>query len=100
MKEIVQHILNLAKLYMDENEAKQMEEHLNNILMMVDKLREIDTENVEPLYYPYDELTLRFREDTEKESLAKFEVLENSPESFSDFIKAPSPLKGVIKKSL
>jgi len=98
MKSIVRHVLSLAKLRLSEEELEKMEEHFQKVLKMVEKLKEVNTEGVSPLYYPHEDVTLRMRKDLPGESLPKIEVLQNSPETFSDYIKAPSPLKGVSKK--
>lgn len=99
MSDRLKRILNLAKLYIPDNQVEEIEEHFEKVLKMVEKLKELDVSNVEPLYYPHEQFQLRLREDKPSESLSKIEVLQNSPETFTDFIKAPSPLKGVAKKT-
>lgn len=99
MKDIVSKVLNLAKLSLRADEFEKMEEHFQKVLKMVNKLKEVDTQDVEPLFYPHDNVKLRLRDDKIGESLTKIEVLENAPDFFTDFIKAPSPLKGLTKKS-
>jgi aspartyl-tRNA(Asn)/glutamyl-tRNA(Gln) amidotransferase subunit C len=99
MKEVVKKVLHLAKLQLPEEEEKALVEHFKKVLDMVEKLKEVDTEGVEPLYYPHEGFTLRMREDAPESSLLKIEVLQNAPEAFTDYIKAPSPLRGITKKS-
>ncbi|MGB9823859.1 MAG: Asp-tRNA(Asn)/Glu-tRNA(Gln) amidotransferase subunit GatC [Candidatus Hydrothermia bacterium] len=98
MSDRLKRILSLAKIYIPEEEYPQLERHFEKVLKMVERLKEVDTEGVEPIYYPHEDTFLRMREDTPGESLQKMDVLQNAPETFTDFIKAPSPLKGVAKK--
>lgn len=47
-------IANLAKLSLSETQATEYAESLNKILHMMDKLKAIDTDDVEPLKSPFD----------------------------------------------
>ncbi|MEO0247334.1 MAG: Asp-tRNA(Asn)/Glu-tRNA(Gln) amidotransferase subunit GatC [candidate division WOR-3 bacterium] len=99
MSDRLRRILSLAKLYIPDDRVEKIEEHFEKVLRMVEKLKELDVSNVEPLYYPHEHFQLRMRDDVPFESLSKIDVLQNSPETFTDFIKAPSPLKGIAKKT-
>ena len=99
MKDVVKRVLQLAKLQLDEEGEKALIEHFKKVLKMVEKLKEVDTEGVEPLYYPHENFRRRMRKDVPGPSLPKIEVLQNAPEAFTDYIKAPSPLRGITKKS-
>lgn len=99
MSDRLRRILNLAKLYIPDDRVEKIEEHFEKVLKMVEKLKELDVSNVEPLFYPHEHFQLRMRDDVPCESLSKIDVLQNSPETFTDFIKAPSPLKGIAKKT-
>ncbi|MEO0198229.1 MAG: Asp-tRNA(Asn)/Glu-tRNA(Gln) amidotransferase subunit GatC [candidate division WOR-3 bacterium] len=99
MSDRLRRILSLAKLYIPDDRVEKIEEHFEKVLRMVEKLKELDVSNVEPLYYPHEHFQLRMRDDVPCESLSKIDVLQNSPETFTDFIKAPSPLKGIAKKT-
>ncbi|MBN1233216.1 MAG: Asp-tRNA(Asn)/Glu-tRNA(Gln) amidotransferase subunit GatC [Candidatus Coatesbacteria bacterium] len=50
--EEVKEIAKLAGLSFDDNELIEFKKKFEDILRMVDKLQEIDTEDVEPLTYP------------------------------------------------
>ncbi len=45
----VQHLALLARLNLSEEEKEQYAEHLSSILQYAEKLKELDTEEVEPL---------------------------------------------------
>ena len=52
---LISELARLAKLNFDEESSKNMQQDLNKIIGFVDKLSEIDTENIEPLIYMSDE---------------------------------------------
>jgi len=94
----VKKIMKLAKLKFDKNEELEIKEHFEKMLKLVEKLKSVDISGVDPLYYPHDKTHLRRRKDEYQKGLEKYEVLENAPDTFTDYIKAPSPLKGIKKK--
>ena len=51
----VEKLADLSKLEFDEASKKELVNDLNRILGFIDKLNELDTENVEPLIYMNDE---------------------------------------------
>ncbi len=97
MKEEIFRVLRLAHLSFDE--VEELEDHFNKVLKIVERLKEVDTSDVEPLYYPHENVNLRMRGDVLRESFAKIEVLQNAPDTFTDYIKTISPLKGIAKKT-
>jgi len=46
----VKHIAGLARIKINEKEEKGLKKDLSSILEYIDKLNEVDTEKVEPLY--------------------------------------------------
>ncbi len=46
----VKHIASLARIKITEKEEKSLKKDLSSILEYIDKLNEVDTEKVEPLY--------------------------------------------------
>ena len=45
----IKRLAELAKLNLDESESKSLSSDLENILAFVEKLREVDTKQVQPL---------------------------------------------------
>jgi aspartyl-tRNA(Asn)/glutamyl-tRNA(Gln) amidotransferase subunit C len=84
----VEHIANLAKLNLTENEIEEFTGDLNQILEYVDKLNELNTENVNPLSHPVVKNNV-FREDTVKQSVDRTEALKNAPKADDEFFKVP-----------
>ena len=63
-------------------------EDLKKMIGFVDKLSEIDTENIEPLIYMSEEVNV-LRNDTLIENLSKEKALENAPQKDSDYFLVP-----------
>jgi aspartyl-tRNA(Asn)/glutamyl-tRNA(Gln) amidotransferase subunit C len=92
----VKYVAKLAKLNLDREVGKRMEEHFRRMLEYVKILDELDLEGVEPLYYPHMGYQ-RMRRDVPEEGLARDEALKDAPDSHLYFFRVPSPLKGVRK---
>lgn len=90
--ETVDKIAHLARLEF-ENEAKQeIIKDMNNMLLFIDKLNELDTQNIEPLIYMSDEVNV-LREDDVKHEITQDEALKNAPKKDSDYFKVPKVLE-------
>ncbi|MCF6097119.1 Asp-tRNA(Asn)/Glu-tRNA(Gln) amidotransferase subunit GatC [Thermovorax subterraneus] len=86
--ETVEHVANLARLYLSEEEKAEMANTLSSILDYMDKLNELDTTDVPPTAHIIP-LKNVFREDVVKESLPREEALKNAPEKERGFFKVP-----------
>ena len=89
----VEHIAELARLKFEEKELDQFTNELNEILTYVEKLNELDTENVEPLSHPIEGVN-NFREDIVKPSIQREEALKNAPDKDEEFFKVPKVIGG------
>jgi aspartyl-tRNA(Asn)/glutamyl-tRNA(Gln) amidotransferase subunit C len=85
----VEHIAKLAKLKFTEAEKLKLQVEMNTVLEYMDKLNELDLENVKPLDNINEELQNVFREDTAEPGLTKEEGLKNAPAKTDDFFKVP-----------
>lgn len=94
-KKDVEYIASLAKLKFDENELSSITDDLNSILGYVEKLNELNTDDIEPLYYPIEYENV-LREDIEKESLPTEKGLENAPDRTEEHFRVPK----VINKEI
>jgi len=70
----------LARLELSESEEERMTGQMNGILGYMDKLNELDTENVEPTTHAI-QLQNVFRPDVVKRSLDRKNSLANAPET-------------------
>ncbi|MFA7420609.1 MAG: Asp-tRNA(Asn)/Glu-tRNA(Gln) amidotransferase subunit GatC [Melioribacteraceae bacterium] len=84
----VEYIASLSKLKFEENELENFTHQLNDILAYVDKLNELDTENVEPLSHPVENNNV-FREDELKPSITTEEALKNAANKTEEFFRVP-----------
>lgn len=89
---LVDKLAQLSQLDFDEKGKTQMTSDLNKILALVNKLEELDTENVEPLVYLNTENNV-LREDQVGQHLSKNDALKNGPDKDSDYFKVPTVLK-------
>lgn len=86
--ELVDKIAHLARLEF-ENEAKEeIKNDMNRMLDFVEKLNEINTDNIEPLIYMNPE-TNRLREDIVIQNITHKEALQNAPKHDTDYFKVP-----------
>lgn len=90
---LISKLEKLSRLELREEEKEKVKEDLNNMLVMFDKLNEVDTENVEPLLYVLDEENDMLRDDEVGEELSNDEALQNAEESKKPFFVVPKFLK-------
>ena len=74
---MVEYVADLAKLRLNDEEKDQMGKDLNNILVYMDVLNELDTENVEAMTHVFD-VTNVFRADEVHESYPREKILQNA----------------------
>ena len=86
--ELIGRMAELSRLEFNEKEKVTIQKDLEKILSFMEKLNELDTENVEPLIYVSDSHNV-VREDIVKDTLDKRDVLKNAPMKDSDYIKVP-----------
>jgi len=87
-EEIVRHIALLSRLEFSDGEVRKFAGELNAILRYVEKLKELDTENIEPTSHAV-RLRNVFREDEPGASLTNEQALANAPETKAGHFKVP-----------
>jgi aspartyl-tRNA(Asn)/glutamyl-tRNA(Gln) amidotransferase subunit C len=87
-KKDVEKIAELAQLKFSEEELDSFTPQMNEILNYMEKLNELDTENVEPLSHPVEQINV-FREDELKPSITTEDVLKNAPAKDEQYFKVP-----------
>lgn len=85
-KEDIKDIADLCKLKFDEEEIEDFTEMFSQVLEHVDKLKEVDTEGIEPTYH-INEHIQPLREDVAKEGLPRKDVLKNTMEEQYGYFK-------------
>lgn len=91
-KKTVQKIAALAKLEFDEVTSVSIQQDMTRMLDFVNKLNEVDTNEIEPLVYMLDEKPT-LREDVVIQTITQQEALRNAPDKDTDFIKVPKVIK-------
>jgi aspartyl-tRNA(Asn)/glutamyl-tRNA(Gln) amidotransferase subunit C len=88
MKIDVEHIAQLAKLRLSEEEKEKFGSQLSSILAYVETLNELDTSGVEPTSHVL-AIGNIMREDALKPSLPTDEALLNAPDRGDNFYRVP-----------
>lgn len=89
----VEHIAELARLELTDSELEEYTAQLNKILVYMEKLNQLNTENVKPLSHPINCENV-FREDVVKPSIDRKEALKNAPSKDDEFFKVPKVIGG------
>jgi aspartyl-tRNA(Asn)/glutamyl-tRNA(Gln) amidotransferase subunit C len=84
----VEHIAELAKIELTEEERELFRDQLARILEYFRKIDELDLRDIEPTTHVLDVSNV-FRDDKPRESLPPGEVLKNAPEREGRYFKAP-----------
>lgn len=87
-KETLERIAHLSRLHLRAEDEEALLQNMNNIIDWMDKLNELDTDEVEPLYH-ITESTNNLRPDTIKGQLPKEEVFLNAPKHDNTFFRVP-----------
>ncbi|MDB9807862.1 Asp-tRNA(Asn)/Glu-tRNA(Gln) amidotransferase subunit GatC [Candidatus Pelagibacter sp.] len=84
----IKHISKLSRISVDDEKAKKLVGDMNTIFDFIEKLKELDTDNIEPLT-SVAETTLKLRVDEVKSGNIREDVLKNSPDENEDFFVVP-----------
>ena len=91
-KEQVKEIAQLAKLSINDSEIEQSTIELNNILSLMAKLGEIETDQVEPMAHPL-EMSQRLREDVVSEADLSEEFQKIAPKTGKNHFLVPTVIE-------
>ena len=84
--ELVQHIAHLARLEFEGDELNEIKGDMSKIIGFMDKLSELDTEDVEPLIFMTDKVNV-LRDDKPERTLTSEDALRNAPKKDSDYFR-------------
>ncbi len=90
--EQIEQVASLSRISLTDEEKDIFREQLTDILSYIEKLNELDTDDVQPMAYATS-LKNVFREDKQESSFARQEILELSPSSANGFFKVPKVLE-------
>ena len=84
--ELVQHIAHLARLEFEGDELNEIKGDMSKIIGFMDKLSELDTDDVEPLIFMTDKVNV-LRDDKPERTLTSEDALRNAPKKDSDYFR-------------
>ena len=82
----------LSKIQIDESKLKSLSSDLGSIIEFIDRLKSIDTENVDPTSNSLDQ-SLVMRDDIALDANSANEILENAPQKELDFFSVPKVIE-------
>jgi aspartyl-tRNA(Asn)/glutamyl-tRNA(Gln) amidotransferase subunit C len=86
----VLHVARLARLRLDDDEIERMSGELSTILDHIEKINELDLEDVEPTSHVV-EVENVLRPDEPRPSIPRERALEQAPDAAEDGFRVPSP---------
>ena len=86
--EEVAKVAKLSRLDLSPEKIDQYAAQLDGILGYMDKLGELDTAEVEPMYTPVDHTTV-LRDDVVRKDYTRADILKNAPETDGSFFSVP-----------
>ena len=89
---MVEKLAHLSRLQFNETEKAEIKNDLQRMIAFVEKLDELDLDNVEPLLHMSDEVNV-LRDDVVKGSVSRAEALKNAPLHDEQFFKVPKVIK-------
>jgi len=87
-RETVLHVAKLSKLQLTDEEVEMFSKQLGDILNFIEKLNELNTDNVKPFYELINQET-PLRDDKARKSLPREEALKNAPQQEDGFFVVP-----------
>ena len=84
--ELVQHIAHLARLEFEGDELNEIKGDMSKIIGFMDKLSELDTQDVDPLIFMTEKVNV-LREDKPERTLTSEDALRNAPKKDSDYFR-------------
>lgn len=91
-KEDIFHVATLARLEVEKDEAELLTGDMNDILNYIERLAELNTDNVEPTSHAM-EVNNAFREDLLKKDFTIEEAMANAPNSENNSFKVPKVIE-------
>ena len=91
-RELLDKMAHLARLEFDEKDAGKMMQDMSEIVDWVEKLREVDTEGVEPLTTMSYEINA-LRDDRVGEHLEHERALLHAPKKDADYFRVPKVIE-------
>jgi aspartyl-tRNA(Asn)/glutamyl-tRNA(Gln) amidotransferase subunit C len=89
---LIENLAKLSHLSFDEQEKKEIKADLKQMISFIEKLKELNTEGVEPLLHMSSNTNI-LRDDVVEGSISREEALKNAPDTDGIFFKVPKVIK-------
>ncbi|MFP4060963.1 MAG: Asp-tRNA(Asn)/Glu-tRNA(Gln) amidotransferase subunit GatC [Bacteroidales bacterium] len=89
---LIDRLSSLARLEFKDKERENIRNDLEKIFNFVEKLKEVDTGNVEPLIFMSDEFNV-LRDDIVEQTITREEALKNAPDTDGEHFRVPKVIK-------
>lgn len=89
---LVDKLAGLSRLRFNEEEKKEIRSDLQQMISFVEKLKEVDTEGVEPLTHMSSNTNI-LRKDIVQGSISREDGLKNAPDADGIFFRVPKVIK-------
>jgi aspartyl-tRNA(Asn)/glutamyl-tRNA(Gln) amidotransferase subunit C len=90
--EKIDQLAHLSRLEFNSDEQAKIKTDLENILVLCEKLNEVDTQGIEPLIYMTDSEN-NVREDLVEQNFSREQLLSNAPKKDSDYFRVPKVIE-------
>ena len=90
--EMIDKLANLSMLEFEEDEKQEMRTELEKMILLIEKLNELDCTGIEPLRHVSDNQDV-FREDVITEKISRQDAFKNAPVHDNNFFKVPKVIK-------
>jgi aspartyl-tRNA(Asn)/glutamyl-tRNA(Gln) amidotransferase subunit C len=91
-KSDIEHLCNLSKLKLEEDEKAVFLEQMQSILKMIEELQELETEGISPMAHPL-EMAQRLRADEVLSIDRREQYQKNTEHTESGFYKVPKVIE-------
>ena len=91
-KSDIEHLCNLSKLNLDDEEQSLFLSQMQSILDMIEELQEVDTGDIEPMAHPL-QMTQRLRDDEVTEFNDREKYQQNTAFAEDGFYKVPKVIE-------
>ena len=90
--QLINNLAKLSHLSFSEEERKEIKADLQEMITFIEKLKEVNTEGVEPLLHMSSNVNV-LRDDVVEGSVSREEGLRNAPDTDGTFFKVPKVIK-------
>lgn len=91
-QELVEKMARLARLEFNDADMESIRQDLEKMIGFVEKLNELDTENIQPLIHMSESVNI-LREDEVKGSTTRDEALSNAPDTDGEYFRVPKVIR-------